>query len=93
MLQRQGQVVTYFNKLHGSIDIDMKTQPEEMKKKCSLFSNFKRYLSNKREVEGHHQTFVKKWMQTDQAKLFRMSSEIIQVNFKDEAKVLLYSDD
>jgi polo-like kinase 1 len=36
--------------------------------------------------------FVRKWMKTKQAIIFRLSNKTIQVGFKDHSEVILYND-
>ena len=36
--------------------------------------------------------YVKKWMRTNHATMFRLSNKIVQVNFKDHTEILLNSE-
>lgn len=65
--------------------------PESLKKKVLLLQHFKTYLEqeapNKDGTEpeddskGQPLVYVKKWMRTNHALLFRLSNKIVQVDF------------
>jgi len=73
--------------------------PKELQKKITLLQHFRSYL----EVEGKQEkgdntqrkvanpVYVKKWMKTKQAVMFRLSNKIVQVNFKDHTEIILCS--
>jgi polo-like kinase 1 len=65
--------------------------PQEMKKKVTLLQHFRSYLENSKEGENGQMrdmppqnanpVYVKKWMRTKHAIMFRLSNKIVQVNF------------
>ena len=69
--------------------------PKELQKKVTLLQHFRSYL----EADGKQKTnigeekvptvYVKKWMKTKHAILFRMSNKVVQVNFLDNTEILL----
>lgn len=75
--------------------------PETLKKKVLLLQHFKTYLEQ--EVPNHDATehpeeskeqplvYVKKWMRTNHALLFRLSNKIVQINFVDKTELVLSS--
>ena len=77
--------------------------PQDLKKKVALLRHFNDYF----EKESDHDTindqssmsqtksmiFVKKWITTRHAIVFRISNHSIQVNFNDGAKLLLSSEE
>ena len=71
--------------------------PEEMKKKITLLQYFKTYLENDTEISLNENSkklpvYVKKWMITRHALIFRLSSRSIQVNFTDHSELTLNCD-
>jgi polo-like kinase 1 len=79
------------------------TYPKEMQKKVTLLEHFRSYLQgdagSKRTIDSEpietpaHATHVhvKKWMRTDNAIMFRLSSKLLQVCFNDHTQILLNS--
>ena len=78
--------------------------PKELQKKVTLLEHFKSYLSQNK-VQSSSQpdnieqvkvtpgsVYVKKWMRTSHATMFRLSNKIVQVNFKDRTEILLNSE-
>jgi polo-like kinase 1 len=74
--------------------------PKEISKKVTLLQHFRSYLEGdaKQEtcIEGEESagvpTYVKKWMRTKHAIMFRLSNKIVQVNFQDHTEVVLSSE-
>eukprot|EP01017_Pseudomicrothorax_dubius_P045733 TRINITY_DN794_c0_g1_i1.p1 TRINITY_DN794_c0_g1~~TRINITY_DN794_c0_g1_i1.p1 ORF type:complete len:643 (-),score=160.85 TRINITY_DN794_c0_g1_i1:66-1994(-) len=75
--------------------------PKELQKKVTLIQHFKIYLEaeNKEtagqgdlENKGEPLVFVKKWMKTKHAIMFRLSNKIVQVDFKDKTEIILSSE-
>lgn len=71
----------------------------ELQKKVTLLQHFKNYLYSDSKVEldkdappeaGY--TYVKKWMKTKHAIMFRLSNKIVQVNFTDKTEIILSSE-
>ena len=69
-----------------------------------MFEHFKSYLNqtkvlNSSQPENRESVrvppgsvYVKKWMRTNHATMFRLSNKIVQVNFKDHTEILLNSE-
>jgi polo-like kinase 1 len=86
----------------------LSSYPESLKKKVTLLTHFRNYLIEQQkkaaEEEGEEPVpygdsddfgdliFVKKWIQTKHAILFRLSNHTIQVVFYDQTEVLLTPD-
>lgn len=71
--------------------------PEELKKKISLLQYFKSYLEadtevNVEESDGKLPIYLKKWMITRHALVFRLSSRLVQVNFMDHTEITISCD-
>ena len=76
--------------------------PKELQKKITLLQHFRSYL----EGDGKGDTgdvvmdenfedntiYVKKWMRTRHAIMFRLSNKIVQVNFQDHTEIILSSE-
>ena len=75
---------------------------KEINKKVTLLNHFKKYLleeeneniqtNEKYNINEKNYVYVKKWMRTKQAILFRLSNKIIQVCFLDTTEIILKSD-
>jgi len=75
--------------------------PKELQKKVTLLHHFKNFLDGEgnanplteEERTGDGTTvYVKKWMKTRHAIMFRLSNKIVQVNFTDKTEVILSSE-
>ena len=78
--------------------------PKELQKKVTLLQHFRSYLegdskSRPPEESGESEdkkeanpTYVKKWMRTRHAIMFRLSNKIVQVNFEDHTEIILSSE-
>ncbi|CAG9330164.1 unnamed protein product [Blepharisma stoltei] len=74
--------------------------PKELQKKVTLLQHFRSYLEGdiKQEtgVEDENTmanpVYVKKWMRTRHAIMFRLSNKIVQVNFQDHTEIILSSE-
>lgn len=71
----------------------------ELQKKVTLLQHFRNYLyaDNKSEFEKDLPSesgycYVKKWMKTKHAIMFRLSNKIVQVNFTDKTEIILSSE-
>jgi polo-like kinase 1 len=67
-----------------------------LEKKVTLLNHFKSYLDQnfkKEDIEHERPSgdlvYIKKWIKTRHAKLFRMSNKVVQVYFKDKTEILL----
>jgi len=81
--------------------------PKELEKKMLLLKHFKNYLQEgdekeNNEEENHIQNpmeelnkeplvYIKKWLKTKHATMFRLSNKIIQVDFEDKTRIVLNS--
>ena len=70
----------------------------ELQKKVTLLQHFRNYLYAETKVEANKETppdgaccYVKKWMKTKHAIMFRLSNKIVQVNFTDKTEIILSS--
>jgi len=74
--------------------------PKDLQKKVTLLQHFKSYLEGDlkdlpQEDENEQKpatTYVKKWMKTKHAIMFRLSNKIVQVNFTDKTEIILSSE-
>ncbi|OMJ88795.1 hypothetical protein SteCoe_9179 [Stentor coeruleus] len=76
--------------------------PKELQKKITLLQHFRSYLEGdvKQETNEKPQEenlddatiYVKKWMRTRHAIMFRLSNKIVQVNFQDHTEIILSSE-
>ena len=67
--------------------------PEELRKKITILEHFRKYLSCE-PVQGasaNEFVYVKKWLQTEQATIFRLSDKTVHVRFMDLTEVVLSS--
>eukprot|EP01138_Halocafeteria_seosinensis_P014851 gb/GECG01015161.1/.p1 GENE.gb/GECG01015161.1/~~gb/GECG01015161.1/.p1 ORF type:complete len:793 (+),score=103.22 gb/GECG01015161.1/:1-2379(+) len=86
----------------------MSNYPDSLKKKVTLVRHFKGFLFEEQRKKGRtgseeeaaiakgsgtsDLTFVKKWIKTPDAILFRLSNRTVQVNFKDTSSIILCSE-
>ena len=75
--------------------------PKELQKKVTLLQHFRSYLEGdikqetgeeKCEEGDFGSIYVKKWMKTRHAIMFRLSNKIVQVNFQDHTEIILSSE-
>lgn len=73
--------------------------PKELQKKMTLLEHFKSYLDGdinlNIEIEDDDDTsqvYMKKWMRTRHAIMFRLSNKVVQVNFQDHTELILATD-
>jgi polo-like kinase 1 len=79
--------------------------PKELQKKITLLQHFRSYLEGDakgKPAEEPAETedkpadtnaiYVKKWMRTRHAIMFRLSNKIVQVNFEDHTEIILSSE-
>ncbi|EGR33498.1 polo-like kinase 1, putative [Ichthyophthirius multifiliis] len=81
------------------IQFNLDEYPPELKKKVTLLSLFRNYLKEQKQnnqMENFQKTqnfvYVKKWMKTKHAIMFRLSNKIVQVSFVDKTEILLSSE-
>ena len=81
----------------------LSTYPKELQKKVTLLEHFRSYLqgdsashsarearTTQAPADASH-VHVKKWMRTEHAIMFRLSSKLLQVCFHDHTQILLNS--
>lgn len=80
--------------------------PKELQKKVTLLQHFWSYLEGndrpknlaeksseaQRERKVKEVVYVKKWMRTRHAIMFRLSNKVVQVNFQDHTEIMLSSE-
>ena len=81
--------------------------PKELQKKITLLQHFRSYLEGEAKGKpaeepvqpedpkpalDSNQVYVKKWMRTRHAIMFRLSNKIVQVNFEDHTEIILSSE-
>lgn len=105
ILSPQGHLLNYMER-KGSDRQDVVTQhyltdfPKELQKKVTLLQHFRSYLEGDIKQEtgqeddqsGESSVYVKKWMRTRHAIMFRLSNKIVQVNFQDHTEIILSSE-
>ena len=67
--------------------------PDDLKKKVTLLEHFRKYLICQ-PVEGanlHEFVYIKKWLQTEHATIFRLSDKTVQIRFMDLTELVLSS--
>lgn len=80
---------------------DLLNYPIELKKKVTLLLHFKNYMEgneNKTELpksnsklNSFSSVYIKKWMRTKHAFLFRLSNKVVQVIFEDSSEIVMSS--
>lgn len=68
-------------------------------KKVTLLQHFRNYLCVDTKTDNERDSnfepgyvYVKKWMKTKHAIMFRLSNKIVQVNFTDKSEIILSSE-
>ncbi|CAG9323808.1 unnamed protein product [Blepharisma stoltei] len=82
---REEEIMTY----------TFKEFPPELQKKMTLLQHFRKHLCDEetKTNEPHKGlTYVKKWLSTPHAIIFRLSNKIVQVSFQDKTELLLCSE-
>lgn len=91
----------FYSKIKNGKDVllkyDFNEYPKKLYKKIILLQNFNSYLdtnsNNCTTIENDSQlVYIKKWIRTKDAILFRMSSKTVQVSFNDNTELLLSSE-
>jgi polo-like kinase 1 len=105
ILSPQGHLLNYMER-KGSDRQDVVSQhyltdfPKELQKKVTLLQHFRSYLEGDikqetgqdAELSTETPVYVKKWMRTRHAIMFRLSNKIVQVNFQDHTEIILSSE-
>jgi polo-like kinase 1 len=68
--------------------------PVELQKKVTLLTHFRKHLMIEKFCgdEGKELVYMKKWLLTEHAIIFRLSNKVVQVSFMDKSELLLCSD-
>ena len=78
--------------------------PKDLQKKVTLLQHFRSYLEGENTANSGNSCegapskklsssiYVKKWMRTRHAIMFRLSNKIVQVNFQDQTEIILSSE-
>ena len=77
--------------------------PKDLTKKVTLLQHFRNYLESENKQSNpvnddsskkspSNYVYVKKWMRTRHAILFRLSNKIVQVSFQDKTEIILSSE-
>ena len=70
---------------------DAKSHHKSKKKKSDKKDEEKKEKPEEKEQEGDN-VFLRKWLRTNQAIIFRLSNKTIQVIFKDQTEIILFDD-
>ena len=106
LLNANGHLFHYFERKGSermeSVSVHYLTDyPKELQKKVTLLQHFRSYLEGdvrqetgvlEAEASPEVPVYVKKWMRTRHAILFRLTNKIVQVNFQDHTEIILSSE-
>ncbi len=92
-LLQSGQFITYLSKRAPARTFSTAEPPTALIKKLTLLQQFQRFLGPEAlSANSAPLLYVKKWLQTSQGMLFRLSTRVIQVIFRDKSEILLSAD-
>lgn len=82
------------DKRENSIKYSFKEYPQDVHKKILIYNHFKQHFESAMNspTEFKSLVYVKKWLQTKSAILFRMNTGVLQVNFKDNTMLIMNSE-
>lgn len=68
--------------------------PQELQKKVTLLQHFRKHLAISSALPSDEKelVYIKKWMVTEHAIIFRLSNKVVQVSFLDKSELLLCSE-
>jgi len=76
--------------------------PKDLQKKVTLLHHFKKYLEGDKDAKSqvpeqqnegsNNAIYLKKWLKTKHATMFRLSNKIVQMNFTDKTEIILSSE-
>jgi len=76
--------------------------PKDLQKKVTLLHHFRKYLEGSERLNteaagdqdavNQSTVYVKKWIKTRNATMFRLSNKVVQMNFADKTELILNSD-
>jgi len=106
VLNANGHLFHYFERRGSdraeSVAVHFLTDyPKELQKKVTLLQHFRSYLEGDlrqetglldSETPPEVPVYIKKWMRTRHAILFRLTNKIVQVNFQDHTEIILSSE-
>ena len=93
-----GDFFQYTSRISGreetTVQHGILTFPSELQKKVTLLQHFRKHLTIEKQSpnETKELIYVKKWLVTDHAVIFRLSNKVVQVSFLDKSELLLCSD-
>lgn len=101
VLSPEGHQFAYIEKLDHREEVltyALTDYPKALQKKVTLLQHFRSYLDSEagekticEEESGQKAVYVKKWMRTKHAALFRLSCKVVQVDFQDKTQIVLSS--
>ena len=101
VLSPTGHQFAYIEKLdhHDEmLSYSLTEYPKALQKKVIVLQHFRSYLDSEagekttcEDLGSDTHVYVKKWMRTKHAALFRLSCKIVQVDFQDKTQVILSS--
>lgn len=105
IMQLNSEKFKYFERKSGEkqdscTTYTMNEYPKEIQKKVTLLNHFKKYLQEESKQQSDigakgdndDEVFVKKWIKTKHAVMFRLSNKIVQVKFQDQTEIILSSE-
>lgn len=94
-----GESFQYIAKQPGSREeetenFEFASFPSELQKKVTLLQHFRKHLAISSALPSDEKelVYIKKWMVTEHAIIFRLSNKVVQVNFLDKSELLLCSE-
>ena len=101
VLSLEGHQFAYIEKLDRREEVltyALTDYPKALQKKVTLLQHFRSYLDSEagerttcEEESEPKAVYVKKWMRTKHAALFRLSCKVVQVDFQDKTQIVLAS--
>jgi polo-like kinase 1 len=86
----------FIYKKHGQTDdaierYSLGNYPKDLAKKITLLEHFRKYLVVEKAVESGEMevVYLKKWLMTEHAVVFRLSNRVVQARFVDKSELLM----
>eukprot|EP00826_Nyctotherus_ovalis_P020239 TRINITY_DN1633_c0_g6_i1.p1 TRINITY_DN1633_c0_g6~~TRINITY_DN1633_c0_g6_i1.p1 ORF type:complete len:436 (-),score=90.20 TRINITY_DN1633_c0_g6_i1:74-1381(-) len=100
LLEPDGHSLHYIEKGHDRADMaasyTLEDYPKTLQKKITLLQHFRNYLEQdlkqKPTTKPQSVVYVKKWLKTKHAVMFRLNNKTVQMIFQDETEVVLRSE-
>lgn len=75
------------------VNHSMNAYPAEFQKKVTLLQHFRKHLAITDAINElqNPMTYIKKWLTTQHAIIFRLSNKVVQVYFQDKTEIMLCS--